>query len=341
MTQFNLALTTNSRAAFERVSGALDSIEAYQRTKQRTHLEKAERELKAATDTDPTYLAAWYYLGILRDLMGQAADAVPILSRVVGNIEEPEKFYVQYALALAYYHQYRKECLKRADAEIARVLNTKNETLRAAAQALRAQVHAMLEIPIPGTDGDAVRADIKAHQAIVQDMATNALKWANTPPKRIPGATSSKSRDEISAMAYNALGMSGMYQSDFADEAARLSILEAAKCNLEKADEKVPNDWANVCDLASCYMRLGIYKNSSAEFKRSRELLGDVVDNLRPEYGFALYEIGRTYRTEGNFVQAKLYFERALRVPLKYRDVSDVRIQLEIEKAENSSTTFP
>ena len=55
---------------------------------------------------------------------------------------------------------------------------------------------------------------------------------------------------------------------------------------------------------------------------------------FRPEYGFALFEIGRIYRYMGVFKTATEYFERALRVKREFRDVGDENVKREMRFAD-------
>ena len=88
-------------------------------------------------------------------------------------------------------------------------------------------------------------------------------------------------------------------------------------------------------------MRLAYWANNAAEFDVARKYLTAVVDDLRPEYGFALYEIGRSYRLEKRFEDALKYFERAMKVPRWVREVGDTRIQGQIDLAKDQSAVYP
>ena len=66
-----------------------------------------------------------------------------------------------------------------------------------------------------------------------------------------------------------------------------------------------------------------------------------MLAELRPNYGFALYEIGRTYRLMGEFAKAITHLEQAQSIPVEYRDVGDPRIDLEKSRARDSSRDYP
>ena len=61
----------------------------------------------------------------------------------------------------------------------------------------------------------------------------------------------------------------------------RLGKTRQALAELRKADELIPLDWANTCDLASCHMRLGYWLRSDDEFEQCRQRLQKVIEDLR------------------------------------------------------------
>lgn len=158
----------------------------------------------------------------------------------------------------------------------------------------------------------------------------------------------------------NARGMALMYSTDWlmVDDSPRkrIALLEESRSSLEEADRKIENDWANTCDLASVHMRLGIARSEDRvgrrkygqalevleeNLKKALGLLERVVNTMRPEYGFALYEIGRVYRVWGRFGDAIRSFDRALKVPVGYRDVSDKTVKSELRRAAQRDAGFP
>ena len=148
---------------------------------------------------------------------------------------------------------------------------------------------------------------------------------------------------EVKAIAHNALGMAKMYYTDYFLDRPEQKISELRKAlnHLEKSEELFPRDWANYCDIGSCHMRLGYWGDDSSELDIARRYLTQVVDDLRPNYGFALYEIGRSYRIEGNFDQAASYFARAMAVPARDREVGDYRVNREIDLAKKKNSFYP
>src|SRR5438445_1375224 len=97
--------------------------------------------------------------------------------------------------------------------------------------------------------------------------------------------------------------------------AEKVRRVEQAIKNLGEADKLSPRNWANYCDLGSAYMRRGFYKSSDEDFRQGSKYLTEVVSGLRPDYGFALYELGRLHRLKGDFDGALEYFRRSLDVP--------------------------
>jgi len=114
-----------------------------------------------------------------------------------------------------------------------------------------------------------------------------------------------------------------------------------ARSELERADHLNPADWAVQCDLGSTWMRLGYWRKTATDFSLARAHLTRVISDLRPDYGFALYEIGRIWRLQGNFDQATTFFDKAFAVPAEYRDVSNRRVGLEKNRAIGRDSSYP
>ena len=62
---------------------------------------------------------------------------------------------------------------------------------------------------------------------------------------------------------------------------------------------------------------------------------------LRPNYGFALYELGRLHRIWERWSEAIEYFDRSLAVPEKYRDVREGLVKAERQRAESKDGRYP
>jgi tetratricopeptide (TPR) repeat protein len=95
-------------------------------------------------------------------------------------------------------------------------------------------------------------------------------------------------------------------------------------------------------------MRLGVVarlsdkiETAKAEFAKARGYLKDVVDRVRPDYGFALYELGRVCRVASDFAAARDWFERALQIPEDERNISAKSVRAEIDKAKSGLDIFP
>ncbi|HEY0395444.1 MAG TPA: tetratricopeptide repeat protein [Candidatus Elarobacter sp.] len=349
-----LLLSTENRQAFERVSSGLKHLEAYKESKDWSAVTKAASDLDQAVTMDPGYTAARYYAGIADDLAGRAADGADVLAPLLTQpLDEKFLNYIRYALALAEYHQYHAANLAKAAQILSELLTQAPDyILKTSTHALLAQVHAMQEVSRPSLQSAEATAThawmpltlAPAPLEEVVSMATKSKEAANTARDLLSGpqanALQPQLRAQLGAMLDNALGMSEMYRVDH-DRTGALQRLKAALKHLEAADRASPNDWANTCDLGSVHMRFGIVTGNEHEFDEARRWLQHVVKKLRPEYGFALYEIGRTYRLQGNFADAVLWFDRALAVAQRYRDVSDKRVQREISLARESKTDYP
>ena len=76
-------------------------------------------------------------------------------------------------------------------------------------------------------------------------------------------------------------------------------------------------------------------------FAAAEKRLKKVVDVLRPNYGFALYELGRNCRLVRKFDAARQWLERSGKIPVADRAVSDDRLKLESARAHLRLTDYP
>lgn len=332
----SMHVETDDWKAFELVTEALTYIDTYKWSKENERLELAQSCLSKAIDRDPDYLRAVYLSAMVDDLRGKANDAIPQFEKVL-QANPPFIEEVRYNLAVAKYHRYSWKYLDEAIELFKQVLkNTKNDpALNLLAGAGLAQTYAMRMIPKlpPEADTDVV----ETYHTLSEDQYNSVkddLEKLNITDKEV--------LNEIRWSIHNARGMSCMYYTDyFETRPKKLDILTDGLGALVKADGHSPRNWANYCDLGSIHMRVGHWTESDKDFEEALRYLGIVVDELRPNYGFALYEIGRTYRLMGKFEEALKYLEESEAIPSEYRDVGDQRIWLEKGRASAGSKDYP
>jgi tetratricopeptide (TPR) repeat protein len=344
----SMHIETRNRRAFELVTEALRDIDLYKQLKERKQLQKAESKLEEARSEDPLYLRAHYYSGITKDLMGKATDAIEDFEKVVRE-NPPFISEVRYNLGVAYYHRYDLESLQKAQEQFELVLrSTEEPVLKTLAQAVLAQagamlilhqVNLMLQAKRGGQEEEARKHEGEAQKHFEDVTSRCEQVLASLRDFRdLDGETA----DEIRWTAHNARGMALMYHTDgFGSKEEKAARLREALGELEAADKYSPQNWANYCDLGSAHMRLGYWLNDQSEFEQALKYLEEVVSDLRPDYGFALYEIGRVRRLKGEFGRAVEYFEKSKQIPYGYRDVSDRRLDREIARADAEDATFP
>ena len=356
-------LETSRPKALSLLGAAIEDLAIHKKDPSNTTvLAAASSKIRDALREDPNYLRALYYDAIVDDLLGNPFVAPPKYERVLDAVspETPLFQEVRYNLGVAYYHRYSSEWLDKAIVQFRSVLvEARDPSLRILAQSARAQAFAMHMIPKIPTDlnkevllrfcVDCI-ADIDVvlrtrrplfgvlMRHAVDPMVLRTAKWA----------------------AHNAGGMRRMYLSDYwldldseqkrqSKENAtwsRYDLLMAALADFGEAENLRRRDWANWCDIASAYMRLGTLepeaeKKSSTFFSKAAEHLNEVIKVLRPEYPFARYELGRVYRCWGKFDQAIEILESVLAVPPDQRDVGDRRIKLELDRARRKSKDYP
>ena len=181
----------------------------------------------------------------------------------------------------------------------------------------------------------------------------NEVDFVNSELRKRSRFASYKSRASllsrsVKGTVLNAHGMCMMYWTDYnvPDMAERKRFLQEAVHYLDEADRYLPGDWANTCDIGSAHFRMGVVAKEtgadpSTELKTAIDKFQRVIGELRPRYGFALYERGRIYRVWGRFDEAKSSLNEALLVPAEYRDVGDKNVNNELSRAEQGDSNYP
>lgn len=326
--------TDNQRASDLTADSWLD-ISVYRRSREQGRLEAAEAKLEQALSEDPNYLQAFYYRAMVNDLMGRPEVAIEQFEKVLQE-DPPFVEDVRYNLGVALYHRYSHSNLDLAAEHFKAVItNTTDPTLKMLARAQLAQTYAMRMIqpkPAPADLGAVERyfeLSREQYAAVIQALE-------ELPPQ------SDEALHDIKWEVYNGHGMSLMYYTDyFGTPEEKIQKLRMALDELIKADEHSPKNWANYCDLGSVHMRLGVWSASREEFEAALDYLGEVISSLRPNYGFALYETGRTRRLMGEFEAANESFDKALAIEYEYRNVSDNRISFEKARVASGSQEYP
>ncbi|MCK4500140.1 hypothetical protein KAU11_06555, partial [Candidatus Babeliales bacterium] len=293
----SLKLTTSNFRAFELLTNALRAIDRYYHGRSIRDVEQASSSIDDALAQDNDYGLAVYYKGVVLDLIGKPADAPKCFERILTECNERNlEIETRFNLGVAYYHQYSHQCLEQAKFHFEQVIEkARDAKLKHLAQAHLAQTHAMWMRPsyeqLPDKQMQVsieVRQHIEHHfkecQALVAMLRTVKRK-----------------QHRLIATYENANGMSNMYYTDHVacEVSTRGSHLKIARDSLLTAEKRLPNDWANTCDLGSVELRLAILARDSEKpndeietnFSAGRDYLLRVVNDLRPGYGFALYEL--------------------------------------------------
>src|SRR5437870_6900765 len=109
----DMHIETRNRKAFKFVTEALTDIDHYKSSKDKAKLESAKSKLEQAKWEDPLYLRAFYYSAMVKDLIGQAKDAVDEFEKVLQQ-RPPFAEEARYNLGIAYYHRYSRKYLDEA-----------------------------------------------------------------------------------------------------------------------------------------------------------------------------------------------------------------------------------
>jgi tetratricopeptide (TPR) repeat protein len=304
-----MRVETSSKRAGELVEHAMADLEVYRRAKLPEQLDRAIARLDQAREEDPDYLLALYGRAIADDLSGRAASAIEEFEQVFAA-NPPFVDDVEYHLGMAHYHRYNWADLDKAIEHFSAVAKrTQDPILNCRTRVALAQAFGMRMIPHDPRDNDL--DEIKNYFALHGEQAAFAEKLL----KSLVG-TDPITIKELKSALHNAKALGLMYWSDFFESAdEKIALLKRAVAELQLADQNNPNDWAIHCDLGSAWMRLGYWEETRSSLAEGRRHLTKVLEDLRPNYGFALYELGRSHRLCGEFKEAIACFDHALEIP--------------------------
>ena len=351
---------TANREAFELVTQAMERLDDYRRNRRLSLLEEADAALTHALQCDPQYVSVYFYTGVVKDLIGKAADATQFFDRVLNRLpsdSESRRDEIQYSRGISWYHQYSHSKLERAESDfVAVVQRTKDPVLRLLAHAGLAQTYAMWMIPNTdqkrrlraGQGKDDLEFIRRKRDACLEQIDLVRKKQASKLRALRSGSSPTPLSNSIQGTVLNAHGMCTMYWTDYnvTENDDKLRLLEKAIAYLREADGYLPNDWANACDIGSAHFRFGVVKRASTiayedEFRKAVQMFERVLSELRADYGFAFYEVGRIYRAWERFDEAVANFDKALSIPVQYRDVGDRTVNDERDRALRHDSTFP
>lgn len=340
-----LKLTTNNSQAFESLTDALRAIDRYYQSHNILNVEQASDRIDDALAQDSNYGLAVYYKGVVLDLIGKPVDAPEYFERILNECNEPNlEIETRFNLGVVYYHRYGHRFLEQAKSYFDQVIEKARDVkLKHLAHAHLAQTHAMW-MRLPYEPDKQMQVSTEDRQQIEQHFKEcQALVAVLRMVKR--------KQPRLIATYENANGMSNMYYTDEVarEVSTRGSHLKVAHDSLLMAEKHLPNDWANTCDLGSVELRLAVLARDSEKpnaeiethFSAGRDYLLRVVNDLRPGYGFALYELGILHRVWRKWDKADYYQQEALKVPEKYRDAGDKRVKKELERIANQDSSYP
>lgn len=336
-------METSNWQAFNLATEALRDIDRFvsSSSKNRTILVEAREKLAGAVNKDPSFIRAQYYSAIVDDMLGQPAKAVSQLEHLLDQ-KPTFKDEAEYNLGVSYYHLYSKDQITKAIGAFENVVHqTADVPLKYMARAGLVRAFSMMVLH---SSKEGNRQDASSFTEKARDSSETLLENV-----RSDESLDQKTKNEIKWRTLNGRGVGRMFYSDGeSDSRKRKNELQQALEDFESADKLSPNNWEIVCNFGSVHMRLGGVEKLSGrddasrqEFASARRYLQSVFVRIRPNYGFALYEMGRVCRLEGNFQEAITWFQKALAISDDERNISTKSLENEIAKARSGSDKFP
>jgi tetratricopeptide (TPR) repeat protein len=358
-------LGTSRLDVFEIVLEAIQIVNKYKLAPDETELAQAFDELRRASQIDPEYLLAPYYMAVIDDLLGRHSEAALRLADLLRQMQRTQKaqelggqtrqditliiLELRLNFATARYHLLRDQKFELLTIELDRLLDDltsyrgqRYRTIRHRARVLQAQLLATRMIP---SDPDGLQQRERLQISYYHKQCQALVCYLAFARRRFPycmlrGRTLSSA--PVAAIARNALARSEMYFTDyFCDPADKVERLRWALDLLTNDFDRFPGDPDNNYDRASCHMRLGYWEGSTAEYDKAIAVLAATMREPGPGYGFAAFTVGRIFRLKGEQASAIEHLTQAREIPAERRGVSDERVDRELRLAQADDHTYP
>jgi tetratricopeptide (TPR) repeat protein len=338
---------TLNRQAFDLYTMAKRRVSRYERTLNAVELDEAIKNLDSAINADSNFFKPANFKGIIYDLKGQSDEAIRQFDSILDQSPASLKDEVEYNKAVAKYHCYGESFIKEA-IDILEGLDRRlqpNGRLSLLVKAVLSQSYAMMVFHSRRSNNE---KDVVLFSNNAEEKANEALRLANEL------SLSESFLKQPRWIANNAKGISLMFLDDNVRDNIKKEeskpYMQRLKKSIEyfdKAADYSPNNWALECNKASSRMRMGhllviLGESEKAKkiFEEAISLLNNVISKLRPNYGFAIYELGRINRFQKNFTLAEKHFQVALAIPEANRNVGDKTLKRELEANTQRSTMF-
>ena len=336
-----LSATTNKFNALEHFVKALNNIEKFKDLRDYHLLKEADDNLNIALKLDSNFYKPKLFKGILYDLNGKQEEAIDLLKELVNEVPEELKNEIRFNLGVAFFHRYSEEYVKESIFYFEKIKENETETeMLLLAKASLSQSYAMMILHDYSNKKD---SNINYKKALdILDNITNELNSLNN----------LKVKNRIRGIINNSVGIAEMFYSDAKGE-HDITLLRSAKNHFQKANKYSKNDWAVICNLGSIHMRIADYyskyknpihflknRKSRYHFTKAINYLNNVLQNIRPEYDFAYFEIGRIYRLQGNFNKAEKNFKLAIKSEKNSRNIGLNKLNNQIKLCKDSNRLF-
>ena len=342
-----LQAETLNRQAFDLYTMARRRVSRYERTLNTAELDEAINNLDRAITADTNFFKPANFKGIIYDMKGQSNEAIKQFDSILEQSPASLKDEVEYNKAVANYHCYFESFIKKAIA----ILEGLDSRLRPKGRlpllvkAVLAQSYAMMVFHSMRRNN---QNEVELFSNKVEEKANEALRLANE------ASLSESFLKQPRWIANNAKGISLMFIDDNVRDNIKKEeskpYMERLKKSIEyfdKAAEYSPNNWALESNKASARMRIGHLWMILGESEKAKKIFGEailllenVISKLRPNYGFAIYELGRINRFRQNFALAEKFCQAAFAIPEANRNVGDKTLQAEVEAVTRQSTLF-
>lgn len=300
-------------------------LDAYKSTRDTKLLEGAEKQLSSASQIDPSYRNASFYLGVTTEMLGKHASAAKQFEYLLASAQEPD-IELLYNLGVAYFHHYHPAAYEKA------VPHLKNVIKLAEQKQPPTKEHLQRWKPI-GLLSQSVLAQVYAHMTILTEpeptpefveAAKNYYRLAHKEAlqaldklKGLQGHLDVDTVSEIGWGAHNACGIAKMYKGRGAGEVA---LLKEAISDFQEALRYSPNNIRPLGNIGTANLFLAKLsrerdpQESAAYLEKAKETFEHVLE-IQPKYDFAYSRMAQISSEMGEYTAAEFFVNEAERNP--------------------------
>lgn len=346
---------SNNTTATARYLQGIGLLEIFRRKHNWENLAAAEQQFAWATQLDPSYKAARFYLGVSQEIIGKHEDATDQFETLLLQRSESEQpdIEVLYNLGLSYFHQYRRPAYEAAVRYLTQIIRLttesrfeneeirerrRRESMNLISRAVLAQVFSHMSILPVNTDPDEFRPHAEKNFELAMKTAHDALQEFDRDREKLDPSLV----QDIGWGLHNAMGHALLYAFK---RRPNPELLNKSVREFLAALEFDPENYRVLSNLGSAYQSLAKHAKELDDdswvsyLDRAKDAFFRVLQ-LKPNYDFAYVRLSQIALSRGDTSEARrlLSLAREYRSEMTAEYLNNLSDQIEAASASAPAT---